>query len=262
MTETESGFAKSQKAQKAQQASSNPTAFPGTSVAGVDSQWWNSQVAQDPPKGTKPADFGLFKINLPVASKTVGQLLLEFDNADPSATDQITVLQGALWNAGMYTGKKPTFAPGVKDAQTRTAFVRALELAVRNKETVGSVLDGLASSRSQAGIGGSGSTATHSNVIQHSAPTDVGAGALAGFQAALGRGPTPQERAAFLAAYRQQETASQPDTSGGGTFDVTSAGNASASAEQYAQQADPELASQYGKYTAFQMVLSSLGVKQ
>lgn len=254
-----SGFSDSQ---KAQQTLANPTAFPGTSVAGVDSQWWNSQVAQDPPKNAKPVDFGLFKINLPTASKTVGQLLLEFDNADPSATDAITTLQGALWNAGMYTSKKPTFAPGVKDAQTRTAFVRALKLAVRNKQTVGSVLDSLASSRSQAGIGGSGSTAVSTNVIQHSSPTDVGASALAGFQAALGRGPTPQERQAFLAAYRGQETASQPNTSGGGTFDVTAAGNAQTSAEQYAKQADPELADQYGKYSAFQMVLSSLGVKQ
>lgn len=274
------GFQDSQRRQqKDQQQSSSGDpwkTFPGTGVAGVSSDWWNQKIVQEssPAKGKLPIKDGVIGPFAPDAPgvhpqmvgdtpKTVGQMIYEFDNGRYDSV--IGDLQGGLWNGGFYgRSKKPTFTPGIRDDLTRSAFIRALKRAVHTQEDFGTTVMQAAIARSKAGMVGGGSAdggATSTNVIQHASPTDVGAGALAGFQAALGRGPTEKEKAAFLAAYRKQETVAQPETAGGGTFNITSAGSPETAAEQYARQGSPDLAQAHDQAGAFQMMLHSLGVE-
>lgn len=247
------------------QAQGAQGSFPGTGAGSapldISNQWANArvvtapahQVAGNAVNGQRTLTSGV------ISAKTIGQMLLEFDTsqADPA---QVTELQQLLWNGGFYgTGKKPTFTPGERDDKTRTAFVKALKEAARSQSPFGSFLDERAQARVTSGLAGAAST-VHTNIIQHRSLADVDSGALAGFQAALGRAPTAKEAAAFTAGYRTSETKAQPDTSSGGTFTVTDPGSPQTAAAEYARTNNQGTADDYSRLQAFNVMLKTLGV--
>lgn len=191
--------------------------------------------------------------------ETLQNTLKAFDSMPPEERDAL-MLQLVLTGFDTRTTKKIRW--GSADPVSRKAYGKAVEAAFRTKRTVAEVLNAVEPSPENLDMvsGGSGST-PKANVIQHANPNDIQASALSGFQAALGRGPTPQESQAFLAGWSRNETALQSvDTSGGGTFNVTELGNAEEMAKTSATRANPQQARQFKELQVFKTMLGALGV--
>lgn len=191
---------------------------------------------------------------------TVQDLLSSFNSLD---ADTLTQLQVQLLLNGYDTRKLKNVKLGTPDPGSYSAYVKAIKATTRDASlTLDDVLNRVpANGKTIAGLmsASTGTKQPHINVVQHTAATDLEAAALAGFQTALGRGPSTAEAKAFMAGYRQKETAAQPSTEGGGTFNVNDPGNPTTAAEAYARSTAPKLAQAHDKLGVFDMVLKALG---
>lgn len=227
----------------------------------LNAGWTNAHIVLDPPRKGRPATAWAPNLGYYQETSTVGNELAKFDSG--MAPEQVSELQRQLWQGGFYgaynpaSGKLP-FITGQKDAKTRAAYIQALEEAAQQGVGFGTFLTQRAAANAAQGGAGTGGT----NVVQHAAAEDVAVGALAGWQKALGRGPTPQELEAFRAGYAARETSAQPDTSGGGTFTVNDPGTISNVAFGQAQQQNQQEAQGYSQVEAFGMMLKAMGVAQ
>lgn len=179
--------------------------------------------------------------------------------------EQVIEVQQLLWLNGYYGDASFEDAvTGGRDERTYKALTGAVEVSIRSGRSLYDVLHDIAPTeenfmRRLGGGRGGGGRQPRTNVIQHMAEQDLRQAALDGFQAALGYGPTPEQVDAFMAVFRQRETAAQPSTEGGGTFNVTDPGNPGLVAKETAEQQQPGDAQSYKRLQVFEVMLQALG---
>jgi len=221
-----------------------------------DNSWYDTSVIT---VGAMPA--GPYGATTAPTKETVRSLLEDFGQLDP---DERARLQMQLLLSGYDTRALKDVNLGDTDPKSLEAYKKLLRAAQDLNVPIGQLLPNVTGGSLKdlfgrlAGRGGGG--ATHTNVVQHISDADLEESLLKGFQAALGHAPTTEQAAAFKAAFRGKETAAQPDTSGGGTFNVTDPGNPATAAKQYAEQQSPQDAESYLKLQAFGSMLQALGV--
>lgn len=223
-----------------------------------DDAWFNSDVWIQQPYVLTAGEFGAATTE--GKKEGVRQLLDEFGHM---SSDQMRQLQLGLLLGGYDRRNIKDVNMGQRDPGSLDAYKRLLHQAQEQNTTLGELLpdlSGLSLKDLFGRLGGSGG-ATHTNVVQHLSEEDLNDQLLKGFQAALGHAPSPDQAAAFKAAFRGKETKAQPDTSGGGTFNVTDPGNPGVAAKAFAEQQSPDDAQSYAKLQAFGSILSALGVK-
>lgn len=189
--------------------------------------------------------------------QTGEEILHSFDSL---SSDQLYSLQLQLLVTGFDTRKPEKVVWGTPDPLSYRAFARAVTTAARSGKSLYSILNSVPADadalRRLAGGGG----APRVNVVQHMADEDLEAAALRGFQAATGHEATAEQQARFIAEFRKKETAAQPSTAGGGTFNVTDPGNPVNVAEKTARMEEPEDAKAYSRLQKFGVMLQALGV--
>lgn len=238
--------------------SSTSSADFGDSVWGVPTTLLGVTLRQSPTSYTRSGNWDPWrKVD---HTATVQELLSSFNSLD---ADTLTQLQVQLLLNGYDTRKLKNVRLGSPDPGSYAAYVKAIKATTRDASlTLDDVLNRVpANGKNLAGLmtTSTGTKVPHINVVQHTAATDLEAAALSGFQTALGRGPSAAESKAFMAGYRQRETAAQPSTEGGGTFNINDPGNPTTAAEAYARSAAPKLAQAHDKLGVFDMVLKALG---
>lgn len=176
--------------------------------------------------------------------------------------DQLQQLQSQLFLGGYYGSLDPKkILWGQADPRTYNAYGKLLTAAAQSGKALDELLREGANPENAGRLGGSGGGGgVRTNVIQHASQEDLEAAALRGFQAATGHAPSADQQAAFIAEFRKKETASQPSTAGGGTFNITDPGNAVVGAEAAARKALPADAQSYSRLQKFGVMLQALGV--
>lgn len=235
----------------------------GSSVWGVPEDVRGAQIVLDyfQDREYGPGPLGAADRYEQRANTALGQDILQsFDSMD---SDSLYQLQLQLLLTGFDTRNPDKVLWGEPDPQSYRAFARAVGTAARSGRTLSEVLNAVEANdenlRRLAGSSGGGARRT--NVVQHMAEEDLEKAALVGFQAATGHGATPEQEQRFIQAWRGRESASQPDTSGGGTFNVTDPGNPSIVAEASAREQAPEDAQAYSRLQKFGVMLQALGVQ-
>lgn len=196
------------------------------------------------------------------ANTALGEDILQsFDSMD---SNSLYSLQLQLLLTGFDTRHPDKVLWGQPDPKSYQAFARAVGTAARSGRTLSEVLNAVqaddAALRRLAGSSGGGGGVRRTNVIQHMAEEDLEKAALVGFQTATGHAATPEQEQRFITAWRQREASSQPDTGGGGTFNVTDPGNPTVVAEASAREQAPEDAQAYSRLQKFGVMLQALGV--
>lgn len=238
-------------------ASTTPTLNFGTSIWGISEADFNRLVTVNQHTAPYHQWSGVMDQTQTVSDQAkVGDLLDQFDDLPDLAK-----LQWAMVLNGYDTRNPKKIDFGNPDPASRRAYGKLVQTAITERRSIADLLGGVDVTPESIGaaIAGTGGS-TRTNVIQHRAPTDLEAAALEGFQKAYGRGASKKEADAFIAGYRQRETASQPETAGGGTFNVTDPGSPAVAAEAFARSQNPELAQAHDKLGIFNMMLQSLGV--
>lgn len=156
---------------------------------------------------------------------------------------------------------------GAWDPKSFNAYAKAINAAARSGLSLYEILHQVElnedNMKARFGSGGrrGGGGAGRVHAVQRASQQDLEEAALRGFQAALGHAPDETQKQAFISEFRKRETAAQPDTSGGGTFEVTDPGNPMVLAETMAKQQAPEQAQSYARLQAFGVMLQALGVQ-
>jgi hypothetical protein len=200
-------------------------------------------------------DFGSFDV-----WGTGEEILQRFDYLEP---DAMYSLQVQLLLNGFDTRNDPDkILWGQPDPISYRAFAKAVGTAARSGKSLNEVLNATTDiNLLKKRFGGGRRGATHTNVVQHMAVEDLEAAALRGFQAATGHAPSPEQQQAFIAEFRKRETAAQPSTAGGGTFNVTDPGSPELVAKDIAGQQSPGDTEAYSRLQAFGVMLQALGVQ-
>lgn len=240
----------------------------GSSVWGVPDPVLQADITLDfGHRGITPTQEFHGAIDRYAITQTGEEVLQSFDSMSP---DALYALQLQLLLTGFDTRKPDKVVWGTPDPVSYRAFARAVATSARSGRTLSEILNAVQPDKANlarlgGGSGGGrgrggGGGQVRTNVIQHMSDEDLEAAALEGFQTATGHAATPEQEKRFITAFRMKETAAQPETAGGGTFNITDPGNPSVVAEAMARDTVPEDAKSYARLQKFGVMLQALGV--